>query len=343
MKQSSRRIRLSSGTWNIDSIRPQAVGLLGAVMLMSGQAFAQSAAAETPPADKAVDQAAKPSPASKTPLTAQEAKRQALELQSRFRATQGAPRGAPREAKPEGTNVPPSKEAAPDVAQSDAHKHVAPTGKSHHQGHEVSLQLNQEQRAAVIAQYRQARDALIEARKKAEKDGTPAGAAVAKAAQEQLDAARIQLRTSRAAIERQVHKMSPEAKLVFQEKLEELRKKREESRGSRAEAHKKKLKKELGDEAAQPEVREELATHAWRVARLERVIELAATAGNDDAKARGEMLMKQEKERHAKRMKEVRASSHANATASEKKAASPATRPANDLKTKKPEPKAAQP
>ena len=339
MKLRSRGIRLTSEGWNVESHAPRAVGLLGALILVSSHAFAQSAATETPP-DQAAGEAAKPSPAPKPSITVEEAKRQALELQNRIQVTQETPR---KVANPSATEVPRTKEAAPEVAKSDAHEQIAPAGKSPRQAHEVSLQLDQEQRAAVIAQYRQARAALIEARQKAEKDGTPAGAAVAKAAQEQLDAARVQLTTTRAAIERQVRQMSPEAKLVFREKLEELRKKREESRGSRADAHKKELKKELGDQVAHPEVREELATHAWRVARLERVIELATTAGNDDAKARGEQLMKQEKERHAIRMKEVRAKSHANATTAEKKSAPPTPRPADELKTKVAKPKAGQP
>ena len=314
-------------------------GMLGALLLVSSHAFAQPADAETP-SEKAADEAAKPIPTTQPSLTVEDTKRQALELRNRIRVTQGTPR---KVANPSATEGPPNKEAAPDVAKSDAHEHLAPAGKTPPHAREVSLQLDQEQRAAVIAQYRQARAALIEARKKAEKDGTPAGAAVAKAAQEQLDAARVQLTTTRAAIERQVRQMSPEAKLVFREKLEELRKKREESRESRADAHKEELKKELGDQVAHPEVREELATHAWRVARLERVIELATTAGNDDAKARGEELMKQEEERHAKRMKEVRAASHANAKTPDKKSSPQAIRPEIDLKTKVAKPKAGQP
>lgn len=350
MKHNSRIIGRRPRAWSDAFVKPAAarqfttaersagLGLLGSLMLVSSLAFAEEPAPNKPveAPNAQVPASGAPTKSAPTPstLSVEEAKRQALEHQRRVRTTNGSPH-------PEGEL--PATAAAPAHA-ADPASPPAKDGSAHLPPGEGKVVLDPEQRAAAIAQYRGAREALVEALKAGDKKGSPE----LEAARAQLDLARVQLTTSRAAIEQQFRQMSPEAKQAFHAKLKELRKERAASRASRAEAHKAKVKSELGESLAKPEVRDELAAHAWRVARLERVLELAKIAGNQAIVVRAEGLMKQEKARHEKRTDEERKSPSTSAASNAKKpppqVPPPKTQgPATDLKPKTVPSEAVQP
>ncbi len=91
------------------------------------------------------------------------------------------------------------------------------------------------------------------------------------------------------------HKGPPEA---VQKKLEQLR----ETRKQRRAAHLAKIKQKWGDAVDRPAVRSELKVHAWRMARLNRIRELATAEDKKDVVARVDKLIEKEQARHDKHM-----------------------------------------
>jgi len=91
------------------------------------------------------------------------------------------------------------------------------------------------------------------------------------------------------------HKGPPKA---VQKKLEQLRATRKQRRA----AHLAKLKHKWGGLVTHPAVRAELKVHAWRMARLDRVRELAAAEDKTDVVARVDKLIAKEQARHDKHM-----------------------------------------
>jgi hypothetical protein len=91
------------------------------------------------------------------------------------------------------------------------------------------------------------------------------------------------------------HKGPPEA---VRKKLEQLRATRKERRAARL----AKIKQKWGGLVTHPAVRAELKVHAWRMARLDRVRELAAAEDKTDVVARVDKLIAKEEARHDKHM-----------------------------------------
>src|SRR5690606_30008447 len=74
-------------------------------------------------------------------------------------------------------------------------------------------------------------------------------------------------------------------------------------RKERTEKQAEALKKEWGDKAMHAPVRAELARHAWRVARLERLIAIAEVSGREEQAARAKELLEKENASHPERLK----------------------------------------
>lgn len=91
------------------------------------------------------------------------------------------------------------------------------------------------------------------------------------------------------------HKGPPEA---VQKKLEQLRATRKQRRA----AHLARIKQRWGKAVAHPAVRAELKVHAWRMARLDRIKELASANDKKDVVARVDKLIEKENARHDKHM-----------------------------------------
>jgi hypothetical protein len=80
--------------------------------------------------------------------------------------------------------------------------------------------------------------------------------------------------------------------------LEKVRKDRDARRASRV----AELEKKHGDRLTSPPVRNELLRHAWRVARLERLAQIAEAEGREEQLARAKELLEKEREKHAERL-----------------------------------------
>ena len=115
--------------------------------------------------------------------------------------------------------------------------------------------------------------------------------------------------------------MTPEQKAEYKEKLKTLHEERKASREERGKKRRAELKAELGAKALGAPIREELKHHAWRVARLRRLIELAEASDRPELKERAEKLLVQEDERHTARLAKLKnAKADAMAAKAEKKA-----------------------
>jgi|GEM_PF-6903235 len=100
-------------------------------------------------------------------------------------------------------------------------------------------------------------------------------------------------------------KLSPAKKKAFQDRLLAQKKKVRADRKKASSTRKLKLQNQLGKNAKEPGVRNELRRHTWRVARLTRLIDIAEAARRADARKRAERLLLRENERHQKRLNEL--------------------------------------
>lgn len=204
-------------------------------------------------------------------------------------------------------------EAAPETspAPTDAAKKADPKPAAH--GVKLSEQLGRglspEEKKAAQAAYRSAREALRKA--KAQHQGKSADKAQAptedeKRARAALIEARRELRKLRSSKSVHFAGLSDEQREKFKKALKELDAERSTTRKERAEAHRERLKKELGERSKRKDVHEELKAHAWRMARLKRLAELAKLSKNEKAEARAVKLMEQEQTRHQTKLKSLK-------------------------------------
>ncbi len=112
-----------------------------------------------------------------------------------------------------------------------------------------------------------------------------------------LSQAREELRAAGAAA--RDFQWTPELRAVVDKTLDKLDDEHRADRSARAEKRRSELKKAHGALLDKPEVRAELARHAWRVARLQRLIEVADAGNRTDALARARQLLAQEEARHS--------------------------------------------
>jgi len=89
----------------------------------------------------------------------------------------------------------------------------------------------------------------------------------------------------------------------LKEALAKLRETRAERRKQRREA----IKQKYGDLTQKPEIRSELKTHAWRIARLNQIKRLADDQDKSKVEDRTDKLIEKENARHDKRMDELKA------------------------------------
>ncbi len=87
-------------------------------------------------------------------------------------------------------------------------------------------------------------------------------------------------------------------------RLKKLEQGRRKTLNRRKEKHRRELRAKLKDRPLAPPLRKELRRHAWRVARIQRLIELAEAREKPELKARAEKLLKRELEKHGKRVSE---------------------------------------
>jgi colicin import membrane protein len=101
-----------------------------------------------------------------------------------------------------------------------------------------------------------------------------------------------------------------EAKEANKEALEALKEKwakLRETRKERKQASREEVKKLWGDLALKPAVKNELRNHAWRMARLKRIRAVAEAEGKTELVKRCDTLIEKEKDRHQKRMEDLKA------------------------------------
>jgi hypothetical protein len=168
-------------------------------------------------------------------------------------------------------------------------------------------------RETALRAYTKARQAL-EAADKATREkggevaaeGKAAGAQAEKAlegAQERLEQARVdaakaleEARKRLQAAGRELSKIeiTPQLQAAMDRVLEPADEQRRRTRSERADAARAALKKEHGAALDKPGAHEQLERHAWRVARLNRLIELADAAGQKEAGDRARALLAKE-------------------------------------------------
>jgi hypothetical protein len=144
-----------------------------------------------------------------------------------------------------------------------------------------------------------------------------AEAAAAAAPPEEADKAKKQLQAAQRAVRRaekslraarrmdamKMKNMNPEQKKKLDEKLQMRAKKLAEDRQARSKKRQDEVQKELGDKVKLAPVRAELERHAWRVARLERLIAIAEAAGRPEVATRAKALLDKEIAEHPARLK----------------------------------------
>jgi len=112
-----------------------------------------------------------------------------------------------------------------------------------------------------------------------------------------LSQAREELRAAGAAA--RDFQWTPEVRAVVDKTLNKLDDAHRADRSARAEKRRGELRKAHGALLDKPEVRAELARHVWRVARLQRLIEVAEAGNRTDALERARQLLTHEEARHS--------------------------------------------
>jgi hypothetical protein len=156
--------------------------------------------------------------------------------------------------------------------------------------------------------YHDARVKLDAARDSMKEDGelSEAEKAAANSARESLRAARKELRAAdRKTLIARAKTLSPEKRKELKVKLEAKSAARKATRAERAEKKRAEIKKAVGKGVNKTALRNELSRHAWRVARLERIIVLAETAERNRLLNRANGLLAKEAQVHARRMKRI--------------------------------------
>ncbi|MCH2109733.1 MAG: hypothetical protein MK135_10410, partial [Polyangiaceae bacterium] len=124
-----------------------------------------------------------------------------------------------------------------------------------------------------------------------------------RAARTELKAAEKELRIAqRATIQARSKLLTPEQRKEYRERLKALDEARGATRKERAKEHRQALKEEIGTKKLTVQLRHEMRRHAWRVARLERISELAEAGEKPKLKERAEKLLEKESTLHKKRM-----------------------------------------
>jgi myosin heavy subunit len=151
---------------------------------------------------------------------------------------------------------------------------------------------------------------LDAARENMKSDGelTDAEKAEAKAAREELREARKELRAAdRKTLIARAKTLSPEERKELKTKLAARSAARKATRAERAEKKRAALKEAVAKGTNKAALRNELSRHAWRVARLERIVMLAETAERSELLAKAKELLAKEAKVHEKRMQRIAA------------------------------------
>jgi hypothetical protein len=160
-----------------------------------------------------------------------------------------------------------------------------------------------------IAAYREAQRELRDAERR-QRDAQAGGLEKApenanEAAQDAIAAARAKIAEARRDLQdarRSAPRLSAEEKERAERKLAERDRKRRVDGEDRAKATREKLASEHGEAVSRPEIQSELRRHAWRVARLERLIAMGEAADRLVVAERAKSLLDKENELHQRRL-----------------------------------------
>jgi hypothetical protein len=172
----------------------------------------------------------------------------------------------------------------------------------------LTIRESQTARKEAMKHYHAARVKFDAARDSIKADGqlSEAEKEVAKAAQEELREARKELRTAdRKTLIARAKTLSPEKRQELKKKLEVKSKARKATRADRAAKKRASIKKALSQGVNKNTLRNELTRHAWRVARLERIIILAETADRTRLLEKANRLLYKESQVHQRRLKRI--------------------------------------
>ncbi len=99
--------------------------------------------------------------------------------------------------------------------------------------------------------------------------------------------------------------LDPAKKKEIEERLAAIDAEREKTREERAKKRRAELEKEYGKKLDDATLRAELSRHAWRVARIEQLIEMAEAAGKTELAERARGLLSRESEKHQRRSADI--------------------------------------
>lgn len=99
--------------------------------------------------------------------------------------------------------------------------------------------------------------------------------------------------------------LDPAKKKEIEERLAAIDAEREKTREERAKKRRAELEKEYGKKLDDVTLRAELSRHAWRVARIEQLIEMAEAAGKTELAERARALLSRESEKHQRRIADI--------------------------------------
>ena len=158
------------------------------------------------------------------------------------------------------------------------------------------------ERKEALQGYRKARATLLAAGGDEPASSlTPEQKEERKKAQKLLLEARKDLRAVQRTINKKRRKqLTPEQRAEFESRLKKVQDDRKATRQERGKKTRAALKTQLGTTKLTPSLREELKRHAWRMARLDRLNQLAEASENKRLGDRIENLQKKEFARHQK-------------------------------------------
>lgn len=157
-------------------------------------------------------------------------------------------------------------------------------------------------RKAAINDYKRAMIALKTAEKGASTDKPEDAQKARQQAMKALKRAKRQLRRANRSDAKKLITMSKAERAKIETKLQSRAKKLAEDRKERAEKGEEAIKKELGEKVKLAPVQAELQRHAWRVARLERLIAIAEASGRTQTAVRAKQLLDKENAAHPERL-----------------------------------------
>ncbi len=160
-------------------------------------------------------------------------------------------------------------------------------------------------REEAVEHYRKAQQALaqIERPQDPKSEAAVEARKARREAMRELRRARDEILRSHNTARRSFQKRDPEEVEALRKKVAKRTAKLRKDRKDRAKTNREKLAKIVGEDPLHPSVREELRSHAWRLARLNQLVYLAELDKKEKLGEKAKELIEKENESHDRRLK----------------------------------------